>query len=103
MARSPHGSSSWWQRSVTKVISAPSFRAAASKLWVWYPSLPANSSRRLDFGLMEKLACDQTKLSAVIAGTTAFLATLPMETNWSLVGSAQQYHGSLKNGTGRPA
>src|SRR6266550_4418456 len=42
---------------------------------------------------------DQTKPSAL---ATAFFARgfwAPMETNWSRVGSAQQYQGSLRNGT----
>src|SRR4029077_1416056 len=41
---------------------------------------------------------DQTKPSAL---ATAFFTSgfgAPMETNWSRVGSAQQYHGSLRNG-----
>src|SRR5216684_1555409 len=32
-----------------------------------------------------------------------FTAAPPIATNWSRVGSAQQYHGSLKNGTARPS
>src|SRR5260370_29317603 len=44
---------------------------------------------------------DQTKPSVL---ATAFFASgfcfwAPMETNWSRVGSAQQYQGSLRNGT----
>src|SRR2546429_551100 len=42
---------------------------------------------------------DQTKPSAL---ATAFFARgfwAPMETNWSRVGSGQQYQGSLRNGT----
>src|SRR5437016_13835441 len=45
------------------------------------------------------LGWDQTKPSAL---ATAFFASgfgAPMETNWSRVGSAQQYQGSLRNGT----
>src|SRR2546430_2957477 len=45
------------------------------------------------------LGWDQTKPSAL---ATAFFASgfgAPMETNWSGVGSAQQYQGSLRNGT----
>src|SRR5215470_13785260 len=44
-----------------------------------------------------------TKPSGVDIATgcdTAFLATAPMDTSWSAVGSAQQYQGSLRKGTG---
>ena len=35
-------------------------------------------------------------------GSAFFEATAPIETNCAFVGSAQQYQGSLKNGTARP-
>src|SRR5204863_5614066 len=59
------------------------------------------SNRRLDGMVMlgAFLGWDQTKPSAL---ATAFFASgfgAPMETNWSRVGSAQQYQGSLRNGT----
>ena len=43
----------------------------------------------------------QTKPSLDIVAVTAAGFGFPMEINWSLVGSAQQYHGSLRNGTAR--
>src|SRR5256885_5591565 len=51
----------------------------------------------------EQIACDsdlQTKPSAPTEASRGFGVAAPrIEMNWSLVGSAQQYHGSLRNGT----
>src|SRR5271165_6524346 len=52
MARSPHGSSIMWQRSVARVTSTPSRRAASANTRIWYPVVAAKRSRCFATGLM---------------------------------------------------
>src|SRR5260370_33065740 len=52
MARSPHGSSRMWQRSVARVTSTPSRRAASANTRIWYPVVAAKRSKCFATGLM---------------------------------------------------